>query len=184
MAHDGSAVADAAPLPDGAVSSANCGFAVSGDRTYPMTDGSSCQGSLTQHNGSGDYTINMATGFASPATMESLTFGLLVTSTSPPAVGDTWTVGQDGRGGNSTLTVIKGSTGVLWGTSDTDAALVKGGTTVTFTSVTKVMGTQNPQDVFYLFDVTFQAALNGQSPGTAPLKVTGHFKVTSLPLGA
>ncbi len=57
-------------------------------------------------------------------------------------------------------------------------------TTITFVSVTKVAGKQNPRDVYYLFEVTVQAALNGQSAGTGPVKVTGHFKITTLPIGS
>lgn len=181
---DASAGSDAAPLTDAAPSSANCAFGVSGDRTYPVTDSISCQGPVSQSGGTGDYTFNIAEGFSSSSTTENLTFGLLVTSKTAPAAGETWTLGADGRGGNSTLTVIKGQTGTIWGTSDTDAALVKGGTKVTFLSVTKVMGKQRPQDVYYFFEATFEAALNGQSAGTAPLKVTGRVKATNLPIGA
>jgi hypothetical protein len=175
---DGSASQDAAP------SSANCAFGVSGDRTYPVTDSVSCQGPVAQSGGTGDYTFNIAEGFSSSSTTENLTFGLLLTSKTAPAAGDTWTLGADGRGGNSTLTIIKGQTGTIWGTSDTDAALVKGGTKVTFSSVTKVMGKQRPQDVYYLFEATFEASLNGQSAGTAPLTVKGRVKATTLPFGA
>ena len=181
---DASAGSDAAPLADAASSAANCAFGVSGNRTYPTTDSISCQGPVAQPGGSGDFTFNLAEAFASSSTMENLTFGLLVTSKTAPVAGDTWTVGADGRGGNSSFTVIKGQTGTIWATSDTDAALVKGGTKVTFLSVTKVMGQQKPQDVYYFFEATFEAALNGQSAGTAPLKVSGRAKATTLPFGA
>jgi hypothetical protein len=183
MMGDASTGSDAAALPDASPSTAACAFAVSGDRTYPTTDSATCPGYLKQVNGMGDFTINVAAGFAS-TTMENVTLGFTLSSPTPPAAGDKWTLGQDGRTGNLSLTVTQGQAGTIWSTSDNDSAMVKGGTIVTFTSVTKTNGTQRPQDVYYLFEVTLETALVGRTAGATATKVTGHFKATSLPLGS
>jgi hypothetical protein len=183
MMGDASTGSDAAVLPDASPSNAACAYAASGDRTYPTTDAFTCPGYLKQVNGMGDYTINVAAGFMSAA-MESVTLGFTLSSPTPPAAGDKWTLGQDGRTGNLTLTVTQGQGGTIWSTSDTDSAMVKGGTIVTFQSVTKMNGTQRPQDVYYLFEVTLETALVGRTAGATATKVTGHFKATSLPLGS
>jgi hypothetical protein len=183
MMGDASTGSDAAVLPDASPSNAACAYAASGDRTYPTTDAFTCPGYLKQVNGMGDYTINVAAGFMSAA-MESVTLGFTLSSPTPPAAGDKWTLGQDGRTGNLTLTVTQGQGGTIWSTSDTDSAMVKGGTIVTFKSVTKVNATQRPQDVYYLFEVTLETALVGRTAGATATKVTGHFKETSLPIGS
>ncbi len=180
---DASTGSDSAVLPDASPSTAACAFAVSGDRTYPTTDSFSCPGYLKQVGGTGDYTINVAAGFTSAA-MENVTLGFTLSSLTPPAAGDKWTLGQDGRTGNLTLTVTQGQAGTIWSTSDTDSAMVKGGTIVTFKSVTKINGTQRPQDVYYLFEVTLETSLVGRTAGATATKVTGHFKETSLPIGS
>lgn len=185
MVGDGSTGADSAVLSDAAppTSSAACAFATSGDRTDPTTNALSCPGYLKQVKGMGDYTINVAAGFASTM-MENVNLGFTLSSPTPPAAGDKWTLGQDGRTGNLSLTVTKGQAGTIWSTSDTDSAMVKGATSVTFVSVTKMNGTQQPQDVYYLFEVTLETSLVGRTAGTTSTKVTGHFKVASLPFGA
>lgn len=183
MMGDASTGADSAVLPDASPSTAACAFAVSGDRTDPTTDALACPGYLKQVNGMGDFTINVAAGLATTM-MENVSLGFLLSSPTPPAAGDKWTLGQDGRTGNLSLTVTKGQAGTIWSTSDTDSAMVKGGTIVTFVSVTKINGTQRPQDVYYLFEVTLETALVGRTAGATATKVTGHFKATSLPIGS
>ncbi|MEA2747535.1 MAG: hypothetical protein QOI41_1678, partial [Myxococcales bacterium] len=182
MGSDASASTDASTSADVTQpsSTAPCAYSVSGDRTDPTTDALSCPGHLEQVSGMGDYTINVAAVFESAA-KDNVSLGFTLSSPTLPAAGDTWTLGQDGRTGNLTLTVTKGQAGTIWSTSDTDSAMVKGGTRLTFVSVTMTKGMQKPQDVYYLFEVTLETTLVGRTAGATSTKVVGHFKATALP---
>ena len=44
-------------------------------------------------------------------------------------------------------------------------------------------GMYTPADVYYLFEVNITGTLPGITPDTPAIDVTGHFQITSLPLG-
>lgn len=183
-AGDSSSQADGAVAVDAAKPSTGpCGFSVSGDRTYPPTDSITCPGYLKQVNGMGSYDINVAAGFESAAG-ENVNFGFTISSDTPPAAGDKWTLNKTNHTGNLTLTISKGTDAAVWSTSDQDAAGVTDGTTLTIVSATKMMGTVRPQDVYYVFEVTLETTLPGRTAGATSATLKGHFKLSALPLGA
>jgi hypothetical protein len=180
---DASTATDSATTPDAKPSTAACRYSVSGDRTIPTSDAVACPGYLKQTNGMGDYTINVAAALGTIGKSD-VTLGFTMSCPTAPKAGDVWTLGANGCTGNISLTVTENSTGTIWTISDAATTAQKAETKLTFGNVTMLKGTQNPKDVYFLFDVTFDATLLIQPANTTTVKVSGHFAEASTPLGA
>jgi hypothetical protein len=180
---DASTATDSATTTDAKPSTSPCAFGVSGDRTIPSTDALGCPGYLKQLKGMGEYTINVAASIGKTA-MGDMTLGFTMSCAAAPKAGDVWTLGKDGCTGNVSLTEAGATTGTVWSISDQATPTQKSETKITFGNVTKMNGTQNPMDVYYLFEVTLETTLIVQPSGSTTVKVTGHFASSALPLGA
>jgi hypothetical protein len=181
----GSATPDAGSTADATIptNSSPCAYAVSGGQTFPTGAATyicTNNSRVYQSKGQGPFTLLFGAGFAMGA--DSSTLACSLTSATPPKAGDTWTLGMAGSDGLCDLSFQQGAVTNLWKASA--AAPTAGTATVTFVSATLMHGTAHPEDVYYLFELTFTATLKGQTPNAPDVTVTGSYKASTLPLGS
>ncbi len=167
---------------------APCSFSVTGGNTFPSADAMFlCAGgsALTQSKGMGKYSLSFgAASYTDPETDSSIVACTLDSQT-PPKAGDTWVLGTAEHPGNCSLNLIHDSKTTIWDVSDTGVG--SGTVSVTFVSATLTHGMYKPENVYYLFEIAVTASMKGapgQTPQVADISLTGHFKISSLPIGS
>lgn len=194
---DGSPGSDGASSVDGAMPGTDaavvtdsgaagpCAFSLAGGYTAPTTSApNGCSNSkIEQVNGMGDYTASIGGGFYA-ADKSIVTLACTLLSPTPPAAGSTWTMTLDPKTqGNCQLSVTKGTSASSWASSSI-GVMLSGTLSMTFKSVTMVHGTQHPNDVFYLFDLTLSGSVEGLQMGETEVTIQGTFSSTMPPLGS
>jgi hypothetical protein len=171
--------AGGAPNP----STGPCSYTVSGGKTLPEGDAMyicTVSSRVYQAKGMGNTDALIGGAFYNDAG-DSSTFACSLDSTMPPKAGDSWVMSNDAHPGDCTLGYQHNNVPTLWAASST---LPTGAATIKFNSVTKKNGTNKPEDVYYLYDVTISVEFKGQTEGAPDVSFTGHFSQTTLPLGA
>lgn len=164
-------------------SSSPCPYAVSGGQSFPGTDATffcTNNSRILQAKGQGTYTLLLGAGLSTKAN-DSSTMSCTLTSATAPKAGDVWTLASSGTSGRCELSYQQGTTTTIW---EATSAPAVGAATVTFVSATLMHGTSKPEDVYYVFEVTYTATLKGKTAGAPDVTLTGSYKTTMLPLGA
>jgi hypothetical protein len=170
-------------VPVGMMTDSLCPFTVSGGVTLPAAGSSYlCQVGtrILQNGGSGEYTLLMTAAAYIDGNPDSTTIACTLDSPTPPKAGDVWMIDAE-HSGNCDLSSSKSSVATLWHAASTPKL---GSLKVTFKSATKMMGVQDPTDVYYLFDITYEATVEPVTDGAAVgVTVKGSYKTIALPLG-
>jgi len=160
-----------------------CAYTVSGGQTFPESDAMyicTVNSRVYQKGGKGEFNALIGAGF-STANGDTSTFACSVDSSTAPKAGDTWTLDKDDHPGNCDLSFSREQVATLWHATSSP---MSGTITIKFNQVTAKNGMYNPEDVYYLYDLTITATLEGQTEGATEVTVSSRFVNMALPLGA
>jgi len=163
--------------------SSPCSYAVSGGKTLPDGDAMfvcTVNSRVYQKSGKGAFNALIGAGFSTSGG-DTSTFACNLDSPTAPKAGDTWTMGSPDHPGNCELGFSQNQVATLW---HAGSSPVSGELSIKFNQVTAKNGMYNPEDVYYLYDLTITAKLKGLTDGATDVTVTGSFVNMSLPLGA
>jgi hypothetical protein len=156
-----------------------CTYSASGGAVLPPTGAQficTAIARVYQNDGEGDYEALFGGGFYLDGSNDSSTFACDLSSSTPPANGDSWKLGAD-HPGNCQLSSQEGGTTNLWkASSDTS-----GEVTITFQNVTTTHGTADPDDLYDLCTIKLTGTLPSET-GADDVDISGTFDV-KVPLG-